>query len=180
MSEETESPEEESAEEEEGKAKGGSKLLLIIGLVAGLALGAGGMFFASGMLADDETGEEEEVAEEEPEEEEAPPPNILTVEIKRINVPLVDANKRVLGYMWVDAEFEVIGPEAQAELSRRKARVRDALIRALHSQPTTRSDRPGALDFDLVTKELTDAASGVLAEGALNRVNLSNAQRAPL
>ena len=171
----------EAEETEEPKKKGFGLLVLIIGIVGGLAIGGGAVYFLTrgggeeaATNADASAAEEEAAAAEE-----EPAADLLIVSARRVAVPMIDGDLNVVGYMWVDLAFETDGPENQSYVSARLPALRDAFLRDLHSRRTTRIDRPGALDFDLVHERLEAATKATLGEGRVLAVRIVNAQRVP-
>jgi len=156
-----------------------STLLLLGGLVGGLLLGGAAMYVVglggeeAGAPADTTAGAET-VAE--PEED---PIDLLVVNVRRFAVPMITDDKALLGYVWVDLAFEVDGPDNQSYVSARLPELRDAFLRDLYTRQTVRSDRPGALDFDLLQARLETAAQQTLGEERILAVRIVNARRVP-
>lgn len=167
-------------EETEGGRKGGV-LLLALGIFAGLLIGGGAVYVLIGMNGAKTDQEEGAPAEEADTHAEEPAPEIqlLTVPVRRFSVPLIDADRRILGYMWVDLAFEVDGPENQSYVAARVPELKDAFLRDLNAIQTTRTDRPGALDFELLGARLDAAARRVLGKDRLIAVRITNAVRMP-
>ena len=165
-SEETEQTEEQSEEQPSGK---GGKLLLIVGLVLGIALGGGvaAVLLPSG---GDEPAEETAAAEPEAEAEPAVPAEVLTVAVTRLPVPLADAQGEVLGYMFVDLSLEVDGMDSQSYVAARVPRLRDAYLRRLSGQQLTLADHPGALDYDRLNLLLMDVTGSVVGADRVTQI----------
>lgn len=166
-SEETEQTEEQSEDQPSGK---GGKLLLIVGLVLGIALGGGvaAVLLPSG--GDEEPAEETAAAEPEAEAETAVPAEVLTVAVTRLPVPLADAQGEVLGYMFVDLSLEVDGMDSQSYVAARVPRLRDAYLRRLSGQQLTLADRPGALDYDRLNLLLMDVTGSVVGADRVTQI----------
>lgn len=166
-SEETEQTEEQSEDQPSGK---GGKLLLIVGLVLGIALGGGvaAVLLPSG--GDEEPAEETAAAEPEAEAEPAVPAEVLTVAVTRLPVPLADAQGEVLGYMFVDLSLEVDGMDSQSYVAARVPRLRDAYLRRLSGQQLTLADRPGALDYDRLNLLLMDVTGSVVGADRVTQI----------
>lgn len=169
--------EEEPLEEIPAGGKKSSLLLIILGVVAGLLVGGGVVYVLFGMDKGPETAPVEETVEEAPAP--APAANLLIIPVRRFAVPLINGDRQVLGYMWVDLAFEVDGPENQSFVAARLPELKDAFLRDLHAARTTREDRPGALDFDLLQERLDAATEKVAGEGRVLAVRITNAIRAP-
>lgn len=164
-------------QQENGDAKAlKPKLLLIVGLIAGVLIGAAVAFFSLGGRAPQTAQTEGGI----PTETSAPagPLDLLVVPINRFAVPVIGPEDEIHGYMWVDLVFEVDGPVDQSYVAARLPEIRDALLRDLHGRTTTRKDRPGALDFDLLKARL-EAISDELAGDRIIAVRVINAQKVP-
>ncbi|MFQ5348780.1 MAG: hypothetical protein ACE5ED_13245 [Rhodothalassiaceae bacterium] len=171
-----------TTEEEEPKKKGVGLIVLIAGIIGGLAIGGGAVYFLTRGGGEQATASGEEQAapvEEEAGQEKEPAADLLIVRARRVAVPMIDGDLNVVGYMWVDLAFETDGPANQSYVSARVPALRDAFLRDLHSRRTTRTDRPGALDFDLVHERLEAATKATLGEGRVLAVRIVNAQRVP-
>jgi len=157
--------------------KRGAGLAVIGGILAGLLVGGVAVFFAFRNDAPQEPAEEAATAEQaEPGE---PAVDLLLVRRRRLAVPLIDADGDSKGYMWVDLTFEVDGPENQSYVSARLPRLVDAYLRDLHSRQTTRSDRPGAMDFDLLRERLRTLTDTTLGKDRVLEIRITNAMRVP-
>ncbi len=169
----------DEAIEGEGRSGKGMMLIMILGIVGGILLGGALVWFLTGGFG--KKGEEAATAEETPAESTAPEKKVdlLTVPVRRFAVPLINENKRVLGYMWVDFVFEVDGPQNQSYVAARVPEIRDALLRDLNDRQTTRKDRPGALDIDLVARRLDAIAREVVGSDRLLHSRITNVERAP-
>ncbi len=167
----------DSAAEPEERSGKGMMLIMVLGIVGGILLGGAVVYFLTGGLAKKEEPVAEKPAEEaKPKEEQI---DLLTVPVRRFAVPLINDQGRVLGYMWVDFVFEVNGPQNQSYVAARVPEIRDALLRDLNTRQTTRTDRPGALDIDLVAKRLDVIARQILGAERLLNVRITNVERAP-
>ena len=166
---------ETETEERSGK---GMMLIMVLGIVGGILLGGAVVYFLTGGF-----GKKAEPVAEKPAAEEPKPAekqiDLLTVPVRRFAVPLINDHGRVLGYMWVDFVFEVNGPQNQSYVAARVPEIRDALLRDLNDRQTTRHDRPGALDIDLVARRLDAVSRQILGEERLLNVRITNVERAP-
>lgn len=165
---------------EAGSEKSVNVLLIALFTLGGLLLGGGAVYFLT--AGDDQTAVIEEQVPAEPEKVEDPI-DLLVVTVQRFAVPLIDADKAILGYMWVDLAFEVDGPDNQSYVAARLPELRDAFLRGLNDVQTTRGDRPGALDFTLLHKRLEAAAHKTMGQSMgknrVHAVRITNAQRVP-
>ena len=168
-SEETEQTDEQGEDQPSGK---GGKLLLIVGLVLGIALGGGvaAVLLPSGGDEAAEDAEQAEVPDAEAEAETAVPAEVLTVAVTRLPVPLADAQGEVLGYMFVDLSLEVDGMDSQSYVAARVPRLRDAYLRRLSGQQLTLADRPGALDYDRLNLLLMDVTGSVVGADRVTQI----------
>ncbi len=165
-----------AAEPEERSGKG-MMLIMVLGIVGGILLGGAVVYFLTGGF-----GKKEEPVAEKPTPEAKPEDkqiDLLTVPVRRFAVPLINGKGRVLGYMWVDFVFEVNGPQNQSYVAARVPEIRDALLRDLNDRQTTRADRPGALDIDLVAKRLDAVSRRIVGNERLLNVRITNVERAP-
>ena len=166
----------ENIEQEERSGKG-MMLIMVLGIVGGILLGGAVVYFLTGGF-----GEKEEPVAGEPAPEAKPEEkqiDLLTVPVRRFAVPLINDKGRVLGYMWVDFVFEVNGPQNQSYVAARVPEIRDALLRDLNDRQTTRRDRPGALDIDLVARRLDAVSRQIVGNERLLNVRITNVERAP-
>lgn len=153
------SEDESEADGQEAPSKGG-KILLIVGLAAGLALGGGGAFFFLGSAED---GAQAEAAPEPEPAEEEPEPDLAYVQIDRMPATLLGKDGELLGYVFFDLAIEVEGEEDQSFVSSRLPHLREAFLREFAAAPITRPDRPGAIDYDGVKARLMAQARHVVA-----------------
>lgn len=170
---------EDKTDDTEAPAPKGKGLILVAaGIAAGLAVGGGAVWL---LLSGQETAPAVETVAEEasPPEPAGPPVDLLLVQERRFAVPLINGERETLGYMWVDLVFEVDGPTRQSTLAARMPELRDAFLRDVHARRTTREDRPGALDFDLLQERLQAAADGVVGKNGYLAIRITNAQRMP-
>lgn len=169
--------EEQAAPEKAADKKRGAGLAIIAGILAGLLFGGVAVFF----LTRDESPEDatQETAGAEQAKPKPPPADLLVVRRRRLAVPLIDAEGEALGYMWVDLAFEVDGPDNQSEVSARLPSLVDAYLRDLHGRQTTREDRPGAMDFDLLKRRLRSVTDRMLGEDRVLGIRITNAMRVP-
>lgn len=168
---------EELAPAEVEEKKRGPGLAIMAGILAGLLFGGIGVFFLTRDNAPQEATEETAAVEQVKPEQ--PPADLLVVRRRRFAVPLINAEGESLGYMWVDLAFEVDGPNNQSLVSSRLPSLMDAYLRDLHSRQTTREDRPGAMDFDLLQRRLRAVTDHMLGENRVLGIRITNAMRAP-
>ena len=159
-----------------------SKLKFIILAVVGLLIVAGGAYFVTGMFGSSEDdalvdGEAIEDASEDigPIDDE----DLVYLSIDRLPAPLMGANGRVQGYVFLDFSLEMHSGFDQSFVSERMPRVKDAFIRAISANGVGRANAPGVIDFDRVTDYLRDAANEVLGAEVVKRVLIVRDLRTP-
>jgi len=167
---------------EDGRPQGKSRragLMLAVGVLGGILIGGAVMYVLDGRDSEPATAEDAAEADDQKTVAEAPAVDLLVVEIQRFSVPLITAEKDLLGYVWVDLAFEVDGPENQSYVSARLPELRDAFLRDLYERQTVDPERPGALNFDLLQRRLESVAKRVMGEERLLAVRIVNARRVP-
>lgn len=156
--------------EEEAPKKGGGKMLLIFGLIGGLALGGGATFGALKYLGGDHEGDDgaEEVAEPEP----LPELTTVYVTLSRIPASLVDERGKILGYVFMDLSLEVANGEDRDWVATQMPLVRDAVHRSIARHGVAPPGKPAELDYDGATLRLKDAVNKALKRDVIVRVLL--------
>ena len=165
--------EKDEAQPEEIEApKKGSKKLLIIGLLAGLLVGGGG---AAGFFIM-QSGEEEvapaieEVVEVEPEL-----PDYQYARMDRLQLP-VFYKGRILNYAVMDVSMEVIGNNDKLLAVKNVLIVRDSLLRHYSVNSVGREDNPRIVDFDKLSKKITEFANAEANKEIVQRVVISESR----
>ncbi len=169
-------------EVDENGSKSG-RMMLIIGIVAGLAIGVTGAFFwlsNKDKEAEIEDGVEEIVEEVVEEITEAVPgiPYVYLY-IERMPAALVDERGRTVGYVFLDLTLELQNGDEQSYVSARMPRVNDALLRAISEHGLTRPGTRGQLDYDRVSAYLLEAANAAVNQEYITGVYITRALRAP-
>ncbi len=160
-------------EEEKPKKKLGGKLLLIIGLVGGLAIGGGTAFFLASMGGDDETAMEEQEETEAVEAEENI--ELFYVDINRLPAPVLDEDGKVLGYMFLDLSLETDGGENQKFIYDRLPRLQDAFLREISKTRISKPGQPGVVDYDRLRSRFLTMANKTLGRNIVRSVLIRGA-----
>lgn len=155
------------------------RMMLIIGLFAGLAVGGAGAFFWFQSQGDEEADTQETVEEELVEEEKEPDVLYSYLYVERMPAALVDENGRTVGYVFLDFTFELLNSEDQSYVSGRMPRVKDAMLRAISKHGLTRPGSRGELDYDRVSAFLLEAVNTSLDTDKVKGVYITRALRAP-
>lgn len=156
-----------------------SRMMLIVGVLIGLAVGVVGAFL---MLKDsgDETNEAQEaVVEEQTEEKAAPAVNYVYLYIERMPAALMDDRGRTVGYVFLDLTLELLNGADQSFVSARMPRVKDALLRSISENGLSRPGTNGQLDFDRVSQYLLESANKAVEGNLITGVYITKALRAP-
>lgn len=153
-------------------------MLAALALVIGLAGGGAAIYFLVPAKKAPSQAEQQKPAEDKKEEAKEAQDS-LRVTVRRFSVPLITRRGNTLGYVWVDLDFVVDGPNNQSLLSARLPRVKNAMLKALHASPTAAKDRPGALDLDDVERRMRAAANAAAGEDVIHKMYVTNVQRAP-
>lgn len=163
--------------EVEGDGKSG-RMALIIGILAGLTVGATGAFFWLNSDDEEEVTPEEEVVVEEvaPEEDSV---SYVYLYIERMPASLIDENGRTVGYVFLDLTFELTDGTEQSFVSQRMPRVKDAILRAISEHGLTKPGTRGQIDYDRVSEYLLVAANGAVGHDYISGVYITRALRAP-
>lgn len=167
----------EEVEESEGRS---GRLMLIFGLVGGLAVGGGGTFYYTTQMAAQDGEAVEEVVEEE--EAEPEPEEVIDVRylyIERLPAGITDQRGNVIGYVFLTFSLETRDPDEQSYVSERLPVIMDAFNKDISEYGITRADKPGAIDYDGVTSRLKDVANTLLGREMIYGVYITNALRAP-
>lgn len=166
---------------DEAEAEGGedksARMMLIIGILVGLAVGSIGVFLWLNSKSDEPEPEIEEVVEEIVEEEAAI--NYIYLYIERMPAALVDENQRTVGYVFLDITLELHNSDEQSYVSSRMPRVKDSLLRAISEHGLTRPGTRGQLDYDRVSEYLLKAANDAIGKEYVMGVYITRALRAP-
>lgn len=152
--------------------KKGSKKLLIIGLLSGLLLGGGG---AAGFFIM-QSGKEEVVSVEEVAVEKEPElPDYQYARMDRLQLP-VFYKGRILNYAVMDVSMEVIGNNDKLLAVKNVLIVRDALLRHYSVNSVGREDNPRIVDFDKLSKKITEFANTEAHKEIVKRVVISESR----
>lgn len=154
-----------------------SKLPLLIGLAAGVALGAGG---AAGyfIFAAAPPPEPVEVVEHvEPEVVEDEPKDLVFAKMERLSAPLIDAKGRVRGYVHLNLMLAVDGSDDQSFVRLRDPMLRHAANAVLAKKGVSAPDNPTKIDFDGTAALLRDTFNQTLGRPVVLSVRVVQAVR---
>lgn len=161
----------EKKDQEVVEKKDGSKKLLIIGLLLGLFLGAGGVagFFMTKSSAPDEVVIEE-VVEKAPEL-----PDYQYARMEKLKLPLFYEG-RILNYAVMDVSMEVIGNDNKMRLVKNVIIIRDALLRHFSVNSVGRDDNPRIVDYDKLSQKIMEFANNEMHSDLVTRVVVSESR----
>lgn len=164
----------EEAQKDDQKAdpkQGGGKKLLIVGLMLGLLIGAGGVagFFMTKSSAP-EAVVVEEVVEELPEL-----PDYQYARMEKLKLPLFYEG-RVLNYTVMDVSMEVIGNDNKMRLVKNVIIIRDALLRYFSVNSVGREDNPRIVDYDKLSEKIMEFANKEMHGDIVTRVAVSESR----
>ncbi|MFZ5609289.1 MAG: hypothetical protein ACOY99_06745 [Pseudomonadota bacterium] len=165
---------EEAAEAEEAPKPPKGKLFLMLGLVAGLLLGGGGTAGYFLFLAP-ATPEGEGVLAL----ENAPlkPINVQFFVLDRLSAPLIDQNRKIVGYVGLDLALEVDGEAYVKYLEDREPILRHAANVTLSKAGAGLPDRTRQVDYERIAEELKTAFNASLDQPVVLAVRVSQAVR---
>ncbi len=156
----------------EEKSGGGGKILLIVGLLAGLGIGGGAVFF---LLPQGEQGEavEEEV-------EEKVPAELTSITFEKMPVPIYrrhNGQARFIGNFFIDLDVNVENDENAVKVRRSTTRLKHAFLSEIGTGHLMREDSPTELDVNRAGKVLASAANKVLGDDTVHSVSIITAIR---
>jgi hypothetical protein len=157
---------------EEITEEGGGKMLLILGLVAGLAIGGAGVFFLLPSGGEDEA-QVTEVADKAPE-------NLVSVTFEQIAVPIYREHRgqsRFIGNFFVKFDLNVDGEANAVTVRRAQSRLQHAFLARIGEGSLMREDSPTELDYTRAATVLEAAAKEVVGPDIIYSVSVSEAIR---
>ena len=157
----------------EPQGGGSSKVLLVLGLLGGLAIGGGLGYYYSKSAGNSDGEHKEEVKK-------APKGPLIDIDFERIAVPIYAKNgntQRFLGNYFVDIAVQVRGEDNQIEVRRAETRLQHAFVSAISRTDLMREDSPLELDVDKIGATLKSKANEVLGDGIVEAVLVKNAMR---
>lgn len=153
-----------------------TKLLIVAGLVGGLALGGGGAaaFFILGPKAG--SPKAEPVAKSAVDEEGKPiGPAIAYVTLKGLSAPMISQG-RILAYVLLDLSLEVAGAD-EARVTEQLPALQAAFLIEVTQRPVGKPDQPLMIDYEDVTKRLTAVANRELKGPVVKQVLVTQSIR---
>jgi len=158
------------------EAEGGSgKVFLVLGILVGLGIGAGGgyYFFDSKSEADiseDKKEEKEPIVVEE----------LIAVPFDRIAVPIYATRgnrRKYIGNFFIDLHVNVHGEDNQIAVKRSMSQVQHSFISVISRSDLMRDGSSTELDIDKAADILKKKADEVLGVGVVRSVTISKSMR---
>ncbi|WP_020398831.1 hypothetical protein [Kordiimonas gwangyangensis] len=152
---------------------GSGKILLVLGLLGGLAVGGGLGYYYSKSSAEGQGAPKEEVKV-------APKGPLIDIDFERIAVPIyakTDNGQRFLGNYFIDIAVQVRGEKNQIAIKRAETQLQHAFVSAISRNDLMREDSPLELDVDKVGNLLKGKANEVLGGKIVEAVLVKNAMR---
>ncbi len=152
---------------------GGGKALLIVGIVLGIAMGAGlGYFVFSGSEKGADVSQESEVIADE---------KMLTISFERVALPIYltrsnGGRARFIGNYFLDISIEVEGDDDQARVNRARAPLTQAFISSI-SKGGFLQEGTTEVDYPTATQKIKDAGNRLLGDNVIKRVSFTNVMR---
>ncbi|WP_374763817.1 hypothetical protein [Yunchengibacter salinarum] len=162
-----------------------TKMLIILGILVGLAIGIGGGYIAFAQLGlagggktPDKSTSEETAKPAEPEG----PDNPVAVQFRRISVPVYtrrNGNSRFAGNYFIDVDMIVDGEGHKARVEARTARIQHRMITVLTNHDVMKDGSQVELDTNKVADLLKAEVNALLSEKLIHSVEVINAVRMP-
>jgi len=160
--------------EETTQESGSGKVFLVLGLLIGAGLGAGGGFYLFGGSSGGDGTESPAAVEQ---DNRVP---LQAVPFERIAVPIYakrGTTRRYIGNYFVDLHVNVRGEENQIAVKRSKSQLQHAFISAISKADLMREDSPTELDVDKASVILKTKAADVLGAGVVESVTVTKSMR---
>ncbi len=161
-------------EENGGEEAKGSKKLLIAGLIGGLIVGGGATFGITSIFFSNDGAV---VEEPEPEPEPVPDVPAIYVAVNRLPASLIDADNRLLGYLFMDLSLEVDSVEDRDWLLLRMPLVRNAFLRSISTDGVMKKGSLTALDHEGLPGRLRTVANKALKRDIIINILITDALR---
>ncbi|WP_262691532.1 hypothetical protein [Kordiimonas aestuarii] len=158
----------------ETEGGGSGKVLLVLGLLGGLAVGGGLGYYYSKSAGGGEDGTKTEQVKK------APKGPLIDIDFERIAVPIyakTENGQRFLGNYFVDLAVQVRGDDHQIAVRRAETQLQHAFVSAISRTDLMREDSPLELDVDKIGTTLTAKANEILGKGVVEAVRVKNAMR---
>lgn len=165
-----------SENSEEGGGSG--KMLLVLGLLGGLAIGGGVTFY----LFKDGAGAESSAAGVEEKEPEKPQIPLQSIRFDRLTVPIsteVGGRSRFIGNFFINIDVLVEGDENVIAVKRSEPQLKHAFIAAISRNNLMQEDAPQKLDMEKTSKVLKNKANSTLGNPIVVDVHVVEAMRLP-
>ncbi|MCJ9430403.1 hypothetical protein [Kordiimonas marina] len=154
---------------------GSGKMLLVLGLLGGLAVGGGLGYFYSKQFGSHEGATT--TSEAKPAKAEG---KLLSVPFDRLAVPIymhANGSSRFVGNYFVDIKVETHGEENQIKIRKAQPQLQQAFLSAISKNDMMRDDAPLEIDVDKAGDILKKKADEVLGPGVAERVLIMSALR---
>lgn len=159
--------------EEVTENEGGSgKVFLVLGLLIGAGLGAGGGFYMFSGSSNGTTEEAQEV--------QAPKGDLTAIPFERLAVPIYvvrNGNRRYIGNYFIDLQVNVRGADNQIAVKRSLTQLQHGFISAITKNNVMREDSPTELDIDKAANILKSKAAEVIGAGIVESVTITKSMR---
>lgn len=152
---------------------GSGKVFLVLGLLAGVAIGGGFSYYYFGSQGGGDQVEEKV-------EKKKPKGDAFDIKFERVAVPIYqhrDGRTRFIGNYFIDLSLQVYGEEDQISVRRMEPQLQHSFISVISSTNLMREDSPLELDNDKAAAAIKKKANEVLGEQIVDSVAILNAMR---
>lgn len=164
--------------DEIGTEGSSAKVLLVLGLLGGLAIGGGVSYF----LFQDGSSNNTETEQSSSERKNEPKVPLQSVRFDRLTVPItsdVGGRSRFIGNFFINIDVRVRGNDNLIAVRRSEPQLKHAFISAISKNSLMREDAPQQLDMEKTAMVLKDKANSVLGDDVVADVNVIEAMRIP-
>ena len=163
------------AEEADDSDGGSGKVFLVLGLLIGAGLGAGGGFYLFGGGSSDTGGDTAQQVEQA-----QPKGDLIAIPFDRMPVPIYaerNGQRRYLGNFFIDLQVNVRGEDNQIAVKRSQTQLQHAFLSAISKANVMRADSPTELDIDKAAGILKTKAGEVIGSGIVESVTITKSMR---
>lgn len=157
----------------ETEGGGSGKVFLVLGLLAGVAIGGGFSYYYFGSQGGDSAAQEKV-------EKKKPKGQAFNIKFERVAVPIYlrrDSGTRFLGNYFIDLSLQVYGEQDQISVRRMEPQLQHAFISVISSSNLMREDSPMELDNAKAAAAIKKRANEVLGDSIVDSVSILNAMR---